>query len=142
MGPLDPDPGGKKLPTKAELINFIFEVLDVLFWGLKASPVLEVFYGGLVISKLQSSKKRSGSTTLMEVYKRNDILNDCSTLCKKHDGPLEVGSGKQGQDPDPDLDVRSKDPQIRIRSNMSRIMNTACFRKLEPGNENWSTYIP
>jgi hypothetical protein len=31
MGSLDPDPGEKKLPTKTELITFIFEELDVLF---------------------------------------------------------------------------------------------------------------
>ncbi len=36
----DPYPGGQKWPTNIEkLLNFIFEILDVLFWGLKASPV-------------------------------------------------------------------------------------------------------
>jgi hypothetical protein len=30
---IDPVPGGQILPQKS------FEVLDVLFWGLKASPV-------------------------------------------------------------------------------------------------------
>jgi hypothetical protein len=37
----DPDPGGKKLPTKIEKSTEFscFEVLDVLFGGLKASPV-------------------------------------------------------------------------------------------------------
>ncbi len=37
----DPDPGGLKCPTKIEKsIEFsCFEVLDFLFWGLKASPV-------------------------------------------------------------------------------------------------------
>jgi hypothetical protein len=38
MGSLDPDPGGKKLPTKIEKIKF-FKVLDALFCGLKASLV-------------------------------------------------------------------------------------------------------
>jgi hypothetical protein len=35
------DPGGKKWTTKIEKSSEIscFEVLDVLFWGLKASPV-------------------------------------------------------------------------------------------------------
>jgi hypothetical protein len=32
---LDPGPGGQKWPTKISC----FEALDVLFWGLKASPV-------------------------------------------------------------------------------------------------------
>jgi hypothetical protein len=38
---LDPGPGGQKLPTKIEKILEIscFEVLDVLFLGLKASSV-------------------------------------------------------------------------------------------------------
>jgi hypothetical protein len=49
MGSLDPgpDPRGEKLPTKMgkKLKKFIFEVLDVLFWGLKASPgSLDVLY--------------------------------------------------------------------------------------------------
>ncbi len=37
----DPDPGGQKWPTKIEKNYEIsyFEVLNVLFWGLKASPV-------------------------------------------------------------------------------------------------------
>jgi hypothetical protein len=37
----DPDPGGQKGLTKIEekSTNFIFEVLDVLFRGQKASPV-------------------------------------------------------------------------------------------------------
>ncbi len=37
----DPDPGGQKLSTKIEKSTEFscFEVLDVLFWGLKASPV-------------------------------------------------------------------------------------------------------
>jgi hypothetical protein len=37
----DPDPGRQKLPTKIEksLEFSCFEVLDVLFSGLKASPV-------------------------------------------------------------------------------------------------------
>ncbi len=37
----DPEPGGQKLPTKIENSKGFpcFEVLDVLFWGLKASPV-------------------------------------------------------------------------------------------------------
>ncbi len=37
----DPDPGGQKWPTKMEKsTEFSYsEVLDVLFWGLKASPV-------------------------------------------------------------------------------------------------------
>ncbi len=37
----DPDPGGQKWPTKIEKSTEFsrFEVLDVLFWGLKASPV-------------------------------------------------------------------------------------------------------
>ncbi len=41
MGSLDPDPGGKKWPTKIEQSSLIsyFEVLYVLFWGLKASSV-------------------------------------------------------------------------------------------------------
>jgi hypothetical protein len=36
-----PDPGGKKWPTKIEKSTEFscFEVLDVFFWGLKASPV-------------------------------------------------------------------------------------------------------
>jgi hypothetical protein len=36
----DPDPGGQKLPTKIEKSTEFscFEVLDVLFLGLKASP--------------------------------------------------------------------------------------------------------
>jgi hypothetical protein len=35
------DPGGQKLPTKVEKSQkfSLFEVLDVLFWGLKASSV-------------------------------------------------------------------------------------------------------
>ncbi len=38
---LDPDPEGQKWPTEIEKSWEIlcFEVLDVLFWGLKASPV-------------------------------------------------------------------------------------------------------
>jgi hypothetical protein len=49
MGPLDPcpDPGGQKLPTnkvnKKSKENSYFEVLNVLLWGLKASPVASVF---------------------------------------------------------------------------------------------------
>ncbi len=36
----DPDPGEQKWPTKDEKRrNFMFEVLDVLFWELKASSV-------------------------------------------------------------------------------------------------------
>jgi hypothetical protein len=37
----DPDPGGQKLPKKIEKRTAFssFEVLDVLFCGLKASPV-------------------------------------------------------------------------------------------------------
>jgi hypothetical protein len=37
----DPDLGGHKLPTKIEkkLINFIFDVLEVLYLGLKAAPL-------------------------------------------------------------------------------------------------------
>ncbi len=37
----DPDPGGEKLPKKIEKRTEFssFEVLDVHFWGLKASPV-------------------------------------------------------------------------------------------------------
>ncbi len=37
----DPDPGGQKWPAKTEksLEISCFEVLDVLFWGMKASPV-------------------------------------------------------------------------------------------------------
>jgi hypothetical protein len=41
MGSLDPDLVGQKLTTKiekSEQIEF-FQVLDVLFYGLKASPV-------------------------------------------------------------------------------------------------------
>jgi hypothetical protein len=36
-----PDPGGQKRPTKIEKIKkfHVFEVLDVLFWELKASSV-------------------------------------------------------------------------------------------------------
>jgi hypothetical protein len=59
------------------------------------------------------------------------------------DHAKKVGSGMQDQDLEPDLDplIKSKDPRIRIRSNMSRIRNTACFiRKLERGNENLSAY--
>jgi hypothetical protein len=57
--------------------------------------------------------------TLMGSTQRSYILNDCFTLCRKHNGPREVGSGMQEQDPDPDPDplVRGKDPRIRIRSN-------------------------
>jgi hypothetical protein len=38
---LDPDPGGQKLPTNIEKSKEFscFEGLDVLFLGLKASPV-------------------------------------------------------------------------------------------------------
>jgi|688.fasta_scaffold705464_1 hypothetical protein len=37
----DPDPGGKKLPTKIEKIEkFLFEVLNDLFLQLKTSSVL------------------------------------------------------------------------------------------------------
>jgi len=47
MGFLDPDSqsgsGSRRAKMnqkhRKKLINFIFEVLDVLFWGLKASPV-------------------------------------------------------------------------------------------------------
>jgi hypothetical protein len=37
----DPDPEGQKWPKKIEKSTEFscFEVLDVLFWGLKASPV-------------------------------------------------------------------------------------------------------
>ncbi len=37
----DPDPGGQKWPTKIgkNLESSCLEVLDVLFWGLKSSPV-------------------------------------------------------------------------------------------------------
>jgi hypothetical protein len=36
----DPDPGGQKLLTKKFFFEIsCFEVLDALFWGLKASPV-------------------------------------------------------------------------------------------------------
>jgi hypothetical protein len=53
MGSLDPDPDSQS--GSGNKFNF-FEVLHVLFWGLKASPVLErtVLYGGLGISKFQS----------------------------------------------------------------------------------------
>jgi hypothetical protein len=47
----------------------------------------------------------------MESIQRNVILNDCSTLCRKHNGPREVGFGKQ--EPDPDPFVRGKEPRIR-----------------------------
>jgi hypothetical protein len=42
----DPDPGGKKLPTKVEKNQEIscFEVLDVLFGELKVSPVTWKFF--------------------------------------------------------------------------------------------------
>jgi hypothetical protein len=55
FGQLDPDPGGKKWPKKIEKSEEIsrFEVLDVLFWGLKASPVAWM--------------------SLMEVYSRDKI---------------------------------------------------------------------
>jgi hypothetical protein len=36
---MDPDPGGQKLPTIKELKNSFSEMVNVLFWGLKASPV-------------------------------------------------------------------------------------------------------
>ncbi len=35
----DPDPGEQKWPTNIEKSEYIFKVLDVLFWGLMASPV-------------------------------------------------------------------------------------------------------
>ncbi len=42
----DPDPVGQKWPTKIEKSTEFscFEVLDVLFWGLKASPVAWVSF--------------------------------------------------------------------------------------------------
>ncbi len=44
----DPDPGGQKWPQKIEKRTEFssFEVLDVLFWGLKASPVAWEFFMG------------------------------------------------------------------------------------------------
>jgi hypothetical protein len=38
IGNPDPDPGGQKRTHKIEEVPW-FEMLDVLFWGLKASPV-------------------------------------------------------------------------------------------------------
>ncbi len=40
----DPDPGGQKWPTKKSSEKSCFEALDVLFWGLKASPVAWTSY--------------------------------------------------------------------------------------------------
>jgi hypothetical protein len=42
----DPDPGGQKLPIKVGKNSEIscFEVLDVLFRGLKASSVARMFF--------------------------------------------------------------------------------------------------
>ncbi len=42
----DPDPGEQQLSTKLDTITEFacFEVLDVLFWGLKASPVAGASY--------------------------------------------------------------------------------------------------
>jgi hypothetical protein len=39
----DPDPGGHKLHTKVKKCQ-VFEVLDVLFWGMKTSPVAWTFF--------------------------------------------------------------------------------------------------
>jgi hypothetical protein len=40
----NPDPGGQKWPTKVEKKISCFEVLDVLFWELKASSVTWMFF--------------------------------------------------------------------------------------------------
>jgi hypothetical protein len=57
----NPDPGGQKWPTEVEKIKEIscFEVLDVLFWELKATYFcsLDVLYGGLGIGKLLIQNK-------------------------------------------------------------------------------------
>ncbi len=49
---------GKNDPTNIEKSKEFscFEVLDVLFWGLKASPSLDILYGGLAMNKLQFIK--------------------------------------------------------------------------------------
>ncbi len=46
IGSVDPDPGGQKWPTKVEIFfkSSCFEVLDGLFWELKASPVTWTFF--------------------------------------------------------------------------------------------------
>jgi hypothetical protein len=47
LGMQNTDPGGKKLPTKKKEKSeeiFCFEVLNVLFGGLKASPVAWTFF--------------------------------------------------------------------------------------------------
>jgi hypothetical protein len=43
---MDPDPGGQKWPTKVEkkFKRSCFEVLDGLFWELKASSVTWTFF--------------------------------------------------------------------------------------------------
>ncbi len=61
---LDADPGGQKWPTKIEKSEEIscFEVLDVLFWGLKASQFswnMNVLHGGLGINKLKFLRKKN-----------------------------------------------------------------------------------
>ncbi len=48
-GQVGPDPGGQRWPTKIEKSEEIscFKVLYVLFWGLMASPGLDVFVQGI-----------------------------------------------------------------------------------------------
>ncbi len=63
---VDPDPysdwiriqEGKNDPQKIEKVNK-FEVLDVLFWGLKASPVAWTSSWGLEIGKMQFLTKKT-----------------------------------------------------------------------------------
>ncbi len=56
----DPESGGQKWPTKIEKSYEIscFEVLDVLFWGLKASPVAWTSFWRPRISNLQFLNKK------------------------------------------------------------------------------------
>ncbi len=55
----DPDPGGQKWPTKKEkkLAISWFQVLDVFFWGLKASPAAQASFLSKKISKIFWSSK-------------------------------------------------------------------------------------
>ncbi len=83
IGDPDPDPGGQKWPTKIETSTEFscFEVLDVHFWGLKASPVTWAsfmgalgkvncsfwskkkinFFSAVIFFKFRSSNPGSGS---------------------------------------------------------------------------------
>ncbi len=68
FGSLDPDPEGQKWPTKVGKILEIscFEVLDVLFWELKASSVT----GALGMGKLHFllKKKKNFSCKFFKVF--------------------------------------------------------------------------